>query len=94
MAHWQQPGPPSRGLRLLVFGAVVLVIAVIAVSIVALLYAFPLSTPSPHLARVDVGLWLGATVVPLTGIDGGARWRRRDGGVPGRLRLSDGTCLR
>jgi hypothetical protein len=50
MAHWQQPGPPSRGLRLLVFGAVVLVIAVIAViavSIIALLYTFPLSTPSP-----------------------------------------------
>jgi len=45
--HWQQPGPPSRGLRLLVFGAVVLVIAVIAVSIIALLYTFPLSTPSP-----------------------------------------------
>jgi hypothetical protein len=46
MAHWQQPGPPSRRLRLLVFGAVVLVIAVIAVSIIALLYT-ALLTPTP-----------------------------------------------
>lgn len=46
MAHWQQPGPPSRGMRLLVFAAVVVVIAVVAVSIVALLYT-ALLTPTP-----------------------------------------------
>jgi hypothetical protein len=34
-------------MRLLVFAAVVAVIAVIAVSIIALLYTFPLSTPTP-----------------------------------------------
>ena len=47
MAHWQQPRPPSRGMRLLVFAAVVVVITVIAVSIIALLYTALLSTPSP-----------------------------------------------
>jgi Tfp pilus assembly protein PilX len=45
--HWQRPSPPSRGIRLLVFAAIVVVIAVIAVSIIALLYTFPLSTPTP-----------------------------------------------
>ena len=46
MAHWHQPSPPSRGMRLLVFAAVVVVIAVVAVSIVALLYT-ALLTPTP-----------------------------------------------
>jgi hypothetical protein len=46
MAHWQQPCPPSRRLRLLVFAAVVVVILVIGFSIIALLYA-ALLTPTP-----------------------------------------------
>ncbi len=46
MAQWQQPSPPSRGMRLLVFAAVVVVISVVAVSIIALLYT-ALLTPSP-----------------------------------------------
>ncbi len=46
MAHWQQPSPPSRGLRLLVFAAVVVVIIVVTVSIIALLYT-ALLTPTP-----------------------------------------------
>ena len=46
MAHWQQPGPPSRGLRLLVFAAVVVVILVIGFATIALLYT-ALLTPTP-----------------------------------------------
>ena len=47
MAHWEQPSPPSRGMRLLVFAAVVVVIAVIAVAIIALVYtALLTSTPT------------------------------------------------
>ena len=46
MAHWQLPRPPSRGMRLIVFAAVVVVIAV---SIIALLYtALLTSTPTQH----------------------------------------------
>jgi len=44
--HWQQPGPPSRGLRLLVFAAVVVVILVIGFATIALLYT-ALLTPTP-----------------------------------------------
>lgn len=45
--YWQLPGPPSRGLRLLVFAAVVVVIAVIAVWIVAFAYTLSLASPAP-----------------------------------------------
>lgn len=45
MAHWQQPSPPSRGMRLFVFAAGVIVLAAIVVSIVALLFTF-LLTPT------------------------------------------------
>jgi hypothetical protein len=45
MAHWQQPSPPSRGMRLIVIAAVVVVIAVITFSTIALVYTF-LLTPT------------------------------------------------
>ncbi len=45
--YWQLPAPPSRGLRLLVFAAIVVVIAVIAVLIVAFAYTLPLAAPTP-----------------------------------------------
>lgn len=36
--HWQQPGPPSRGMRLLVFAA--LVVAILVIAIVAISFVF------------------------------------------------------
>ena len=45
--HWQLPAPPSRGLRLLVFAAIVVVIAAIAVWIVAFAYTLSLASPAP-----------------------------------------------
>jgi hypothetical protein len=46
MAHWQQPGPPSRGLRLLVFAAVVVAILVVAFAVYSLLFTMSV-TPVP-----------------------------------------------
>ncbi|HEY5471634.1 MAG TPA: hypothetical protein VIK32_00425 [Candidatus Limnocylindrales bacterium] len=45
--HWQQPGPPSRGLRLLVFAAVVVVILVIAFAAYSLFFTMSV-TPVPN----------------------------------------------
>ena len=45
--HWQQPGPPSRGLRLLVFAAVVVVIIVIALATYSLFFTMSV-TPVPN----------------------------------------------
>lgn len=36
--HWQQPGPPSRGIRLLVFAALVVAILVIAIAVISFFY--------------------------------------------------------
>lgn len=47
MAHWQQPSPPSRGMRLLVFAAVVVVIMVIALGTYSLLFTMSV-TPVPN----------------------------------------------
>ena len=47
MAHWQQPGPPSRRLRLLVFATVVVVIIVIALAAYSLFFTMSV-TPVPN----------------------------------------------
>ena len=44
--HWQQPGPPSRGLRLLVFAAVVVLIMVIAFATYSLLFTMSVTPVS------------------------------------------------
>jgi len=36
--HWQQPGPPSRGMRLFVFAALVVAILVIAIAVISLVF--------------------------------------------------------
>ena len=36
--HWQQPGPPSRGMRLLVFAALVVGILVIAITVISFVF--------------------------------------------------------
>ncbi len=36
--HWQQPGPPSRGIRLLVFAALVVASLVIAIAVISFFF--------------------------------------------------------
>ena len=72
MAHWQQPSPPSRGLRLLVFAAVVVVIIVIALATYSLLYTMPV-TPVPNSGPVsETPPASGAAAWLLTRLAGGS----------------------